>query len=368
MPSPFAELATVIAANLIAAWVLTYVAHSTLLLGSAWLLTKRLAGSPALESVVWRTALFGGPVTATIQVMLLGDGISRLAAESLAGIFGPRPIVSLLVLAAWTGLILAGLARLGVGHWRLLRAIGQRRELDHEEVAGFPARAPMLSSKRVAPRLTASRTLAAPAAVGPGEICIPDHVLERFTPAERQSLVAHELGHVTRRDPLWAGAAGALAGVMVFQPLNRLAISRMRRAAELAADDFAVSRIDDPASLARALARLATGLDEPGRVAAPIAALSPRSPLVLRIDRILARGPTLTPTPRRRTVAGLSLAALATVAVLAPGVSASPEVASDGIPWLAPSSEEPNPRMLQVRDFDPEEAFHELWSRVVAPD
>src|ERR1051326_8571783 len=50
-------------------WLLTYAAHSTLLLAGAWLLSIRLR-SHAVRETLWKTALFGAFLTATAQVVL----------------------------------------------------------------------------------------------------------------------------------------------------------------------------------------------------------------------------------------------------------------------------------------------------------
>ncbi|HSR66543.1 MAG TPA: M56 family metallopeptidase [Acidobacteriota bacterium] len=51
-----------------AAWLVTYLLHSTLLLGSVWLLTRlRLLTSNELRETLWKAALTGGMLTATVQ-------------------------------------------------------------------------------------------------------------------------------------------------------------------------------------------------------------------------------------------------------------------------------------------------------------
>ena len=47
-----------------AAWLLTYALHSTLLLGAAALLARRVRGE-AWRETLWKAALVGGIVTAT---------------------------------------------------------------------------------------------------------------------------------------------------------------------------------------------------------------------------------------------------------------------------------------------------------------
>src|SRR5262245_12388667 len=51
------------------AWLLTYLLHSTLLLGLAWLASKPLARwSVAAEEAVWKIALVGALLTASLQL------------------------------------------------------------------------------------------------------------------------------------------------------------------------------------------------------------------------------------------------------------------------------------------------------------
>ena len=64
-------------ADLAAGWLLTYLVHSTLLLLSAWLITSWARTSDTVRDILWKCALVGGLVTATIQM-----GVAR---EPLAG-------------------------------------------------------------------------------------------------------------------------------------------------------------------------------------------------------------------------------------------------------------------------------------------
>ena len=62
--------AEVLALGLLA-FLLTYWLHSTVLLGLAWLVTRRLpASSASLREGIWRVALFGGFITAGVQTGL----------------------------------------------------------------------------------------------------------------------------------------------------------------------------------------------------------------------------------------------------------------------------------------------------------
>src|ERR1044071_3581294 len=57
-------------ASSLLAWLLTYLIHSTVLLGVAWLVTRRRRLEPAAAEVLWKVALVAGLVTGTIQSRL----------------------------------------------------------------------------------------------------------------------------------------------------------------------------------------------------------------------------------------------------------------------------------------------------------
>src|SRR5438093_2821768 len=57
-------------ASSLLAWPLTYLIHSTVLLGIAWLVTRRRRLEPAASDLLWKVALLAGLVTGTIQSRL----------------------------------------------------------------------------------------------------------------------------------------------------------------------------------------------------------------------------------------------------------------------------------------------------------
>ena len=50
------------------AWLTTYAVHSTLLLGAAWIATRRMQ-APRLRELVWKGALVGSLCTAGVQAV-----------------------------------------------------------------------------------------------------------------------------------------------------------------------------------------------------------------------------------------------------------------------------------------------------------
>src|ERR1041385_5403964 len=74
-------------ASSLLAWLLTYLIHSTLLLGVACLVTRRRRLEPAAAEVLWKVALVAGLVTGTIQ--------SRLQLRTPAAVTLPAAAVPL---------------------------------------------------------------------------------------------------------------------------------------------------------------------------------------------------------------------------------------------------------------------------------
>jgi len=71
MPEHATVVAVISACILVLTWVLTYVLHSSILLGSAYLLTRRMSTRlSAVRDTIWKTALLGGFVTASLQLAL----------------------------------------------------------------------------------------------------------------------------------------------------------------------------------------------------------------------------------------------------------------------------------------------------------
>ena len=72
----------------VGSWLLTYLLHSTLLLGTVWLLTRRLVQAAVVRDLLWKAALIGGFATATLQLGLgfkpLGGAVALRLGDSAA--------------------------------------------------------------------------------------------------------------------------------------------------------------------------------------------------------------------------------------------------------------------------------------------
>ena len=104
----------------VTAWMLTYLLHSTLLLGGAWLLSRFLGQRRlAVQETAWKVALLGGILTAGLQLGLtLGLGVQPWAGQvSLAAGLNPavEPAVALDPAVAVDPAVAAGVLVAGGG-------------------------------------------------------------------------------------------------------------------------------------------------------------------------------------------------------------------------------------------------------------
>ncbi len=370
------------------AWMLTYLLHSTLLLGLAWAVSKPLSRwSVAAEETVWKLALVGALCTASLQ---LAAGWQPLAgrwnlaapapaASSLEAVQGPvmpatasvetvrvparmipvtapaalppaaapRVAASTLILGVWALGALVLLAASGRSVFRLGRRLRSRPRVVggtlHGQLRGLAAEAGLEG----AVRLSCSSRVPVPVALGVlrPEICVPPRALARLSDEQQEGMLAHELAHLARRDPFWLLLGTGIASVLFFQPLNWVARRRLREIAEMLSDEWAVARTGRPLSLAACLAEVAGW--SVGMPALPVPSMADQpSSLGRRIRRLLdeSRSPEA-PGRRAWLAAAMGLLVIA-VAAAAPAISAArPE------PPPAPAAKAaPAPVRIDVND------------------
>ena len=365
----------------VAAWLLAYAVHSTLLLAAA-ALASRFLRSPSWRDTVWKVALVGGLVTASLPLPaawrltaplgvvrtaspLSAETAARFAAAAagaapaaavdprvaagggvgsgglppaggpplMASYAGPAPpspawtapaaasraaaAGAPAIVGCWLAVAAAALLWRGTGYVRFLRRLRRRREEDPSLTATLDALARRLGVTRL-PRVTRSAALEVPVALAGAEVCLPAVGFDQLSAAQQRSILAHELAHVRRHDPLWLLAAELLATALFFQPLNRLAQRRLKAVAEELCDDAAVAATGDPLPLVEGLALLAGRLLQRHPLAVAAVVDGKQSSLVRRVSRVLA------PAARRKSPAAwvrtvAAAAGCLLLAMLAPG-------------------------------------------------
>ncbi|MEM6672935.1 MAG: M56 family metallopeptidase [Planctomycetota bacterium] len=339
----------------------TYLVHSTVLLGAAWAIVRVAGPGAGARERVWKCALVLPFVTTALQVTWperaaasrfrielpaaeLPSQLPPLAldAPSLEPWGHPVPVTSRAgtaidpVTAALVAVGLISVLGALLPSLRLALALRRRRPL----TGGILVDEARMLCEHVGLarplRITVSESVGSPVAFGTlrPELCVPPRALDLPRPLAR-ALVAHEIAHHVRLDPLWTRLAHAIAAACFFQPLNRVARRELVACAELCADDLAVEWTDDRFGLARCLTEVAawSAPTAPGAAAVAMVRRAESSGLRQRVERALDR-------PREPVGRGLVLLALAvglTLAAVAPGVAhptsreASPEAAFEGL-------------------------------------
>ena len=354
------------------AWLLTYAIHSTVLLSLAWLLVRVRRWSPGASELLWKSALLGGILTASLQlwldvrpagtVMLQRAAVTTPAApvaridehqkpapvqnielapvpRSSAERSGPAisMTTSSAAVLAWAFIALI----LGFSYVArrliLVGRLGDRQPVPDGRLLEMLSELARGVGLRRTPLLTSTSRISSPIALGLREICVPDTALTDLDLEQQRSLLAHEMAHLARRDPVWLGLTSLIERVFWIQPLNRVASRQIATSAEFLCDDWAVRRTGSGVPLARCLAKVAEWI-QASPLGVPVAGMAEeRSLLVSRVARLLEG---VTPTTRsRRGLAVGAIAVLVAIIVVAPGVSG--KSGSQLLADEAPQSDEP---------------------------
>jgi HEAT repeat protein/beta-lactamase regulating signal transducer with metallopeptidase domain len=338
--------------NSVFAWLLTYVIHSTVLLGVAWLVTRRGRLDPAASDLVWKVALLASLVTGTIQsrlelrtppaMTLPSAALPPVAPVNepptpaleagnpdVAGVRGsaanmtarsPSPSLPLVVVLLWGAVALASSLYYVARRLILVGRLADRRSVPVGPLATMLADLQRTSGYRRRVRLTMARTISSPVALGLSEICVPELALSELGAEQQRSMLAHELAHLARRDSLWLAGASLIERIFFFQPLNRLARRELETTAEYLSDEWAMRKTGSAVSLAKCLATVAEWI-QASPLGVPVAGLAERrSLLVSRIARLLDGGLPSSPASRRGWAVVAALGVLVTIAA-APRVS-----------------------------------------------
>lgn len=185
-------------------------------------------------------------------------------------------------------------------------------------------------------RLTHSSDVASPFALK-NEICLPDLVLTKLSLEQQRSILAHEVSHIIRRDPMWLFILNLLQCLFFFQPLNYVARRRLQEIAEYLCDDWTVQQTRNGLTLAKCLAEVASwGQDTPRSATLLSHVTGDTSLLVRRVRRLVNERATLDLVETFRLWWLLPVASLLLfVGCGAPGIAsptATPSVLSSIVP------------------------------------
>jgi HEAT repeat protein/beta-lactamase regulating signal transducer with metallopeptidase domain len=345
-------------ASSLLAWLLTYLIHSTVLLGTAWGVSRFRRLEPAARDLLWKVALLAPLVTGTIQSRLElatpqavrlptlapqappkdqgsvtpGPDPRPLTPGASPGLVSPGPSLpslALVVVLLWAVIALGSSLYYVARRLILVGRLADRRAVCDGPLAATLAELRHTTGFRRRVRLTMARTISSPVALGLSEICVPELVSELGMDQQR-SMLAHELAHLARRDSVWLAGASVIERFFFFQPLNRLARRELETSAEYLSDEWAMRKTGSggAVSLAKCLATVAEWI-QASPLGVPVAGLAERrSLLVSRIARLLEGHLPQHPASR------IGWAVLATLGVVAT-IAAAPRVSSPPGPLSA---------------------------------
>jgi len=335
----------------LSAWIITLTIHSSILVGVgalvAWQCRRR--GALSCEEAVWRLAVLGAPITATLQLLLSSASTLQAVMMTLPGLSGDvASRGGSLVGSSWpaTLILLAGMATAArLSHWsvgrvRLGAFLSGRRPAPSwmrtvmDELASA-------SGAGVRPRLSLHAGLSAPVAFGllHPEIAVPAVALGEEADTLRPML-AHELAHLRDRDPLWHALLDLVEVLFPWQLLFRPVRRRLQLISELRCDSHA-ARWTGARPMARSLVTAAGWMQSSGGEQVHLVdAFVGAGSLEERVDRLLD-GSHQWKGPDMRFV-GLLLVSLGTLGPVLPGVSA---VRGEGITPSSLAAEELPPAL-----------------------
>src|SRR5438093_8995895 len=353
-------------ASSLLAWLLTYLIHSSVLLGVAWLVTRRRRLEPAASDLLWKVALLASLMTGTIQSRLElstpasvalpvatlpqaallnqpaapasdagNPGVRRAVRDAAGASVSRAPSLPLVVVLVWGAIALGWCLHYVARRLILFGRLADRRAVTDGPLAATLAELQRTAGYRRRVHLTMARTIPSPVALGPSGICVPELALSDLGAEQQPSLLAHELAHLARRDSLWLAGASLMERCFFFQPLNRLARRELETTAEYLSDEWATRKTGSAVALAKCLATVAEWI-QASPLGVPVAGLAERrSLLVSRISRLLEGRLSASPASRR------GWAAVATVGV-ALTIAAAPRVSPGHGPGVNPPQTAPD--------------------------
>ena len=132
---------------------------------------------------------------------------------------------------------------------------------------------------------------------------LPGDFENRFSPAQQEAMLAHELAHLASHDPGWHLVANLAVAILWWHPMVWWARYQLHAASEQAADEASLLVADGPRVLAECLVELGVRLTRPPSfVSLGVEGNGFRSGLGRRVERLLTlRGRSWRPPNRTRS-------------------------------------------------------------------
>jgi len=280
----------------ILAWLLSYAIHSSVLLGVAMLCQKLgLLRQRNLAEIVWRFALFGGLLTATLQLslqLLLQDNWQAPVHNTASAVIAPtmqpvdnkiekisvslapsdalptitKPLVrdtasttptlpqaastsnaivlsqninqlASALLFTWMLYCLLICIKLVLSVRQLNRLAASMQLIDRADLNALVQKLLPTTHSNISIRRNTMWN--SPFVCPNGSVCLPDWVLENSDTTQCHAMLAHEIQHIVRHDSKWRIAQQFIIDIFFFQVINRYAVKQLSLLAEIACDQAA---------------------------------------------------------------------------------------------------------------------------------
>lgn len=295
-------------AIILSCWLLTYFLHSSAFYGLAKLLsaTQAFAHTRAKE-ILWKVALCGGLLTASVQVFT-GTGVFTTAIDSPSAqivaeeqiipassenleAVNATPIITestivekipenqthietptnqsdstnyfVMAFYLWTIVVSLLIIKLFIQKYVFLKSLSPREKVANDDLLYTLFKLCSMAGIDQKIVLTSSENLCSPLAIGRGEICLPERSFTDLSAEQQQSMLAHELAHIVRKDAIWLKIGNFLETVLFFQPLNRLMRTELHEVTEQRCDEWAIRSTGNAKPLADCLVKVAEWITEP---------------------------------------------------------------------------------------------------------
>jgi len=189
-------------------------------------------------------------------------------------------------------------------------------------------------------------------------VLVPASAFTGLSQCQLKAVLAHELAHIRRHDPVINAIQSVVETLLFFHPAVWWLTARVRHEREHCCDDLAIENTGDPQTLARALVCL-EAIRAKRSFPTNLALAANGEPLMQRIQRILGQN-TNRPRAGWRTATGLLLAGALSLAVIGQSV------------WAGDGKDEADPVLTELRlaiaaeTMTPDEAF-ESYMLLVYP-
>ena len=296
---------------IIAEWILTYFLHSTVLfLAVLFLVKSNLVKGLSLQNALWKVALVGGILTASLQVtyswksvnisdytpitwdieaveetpvlafdaapepedILASDVIEETALlehlytidESYEPIAASTPPFYATytwkewLAYGWLLAICILLLRQVVVHIYFFKKIGTREQITNADVLGIVKKLVGNTNLGKIPYITFSQHLSTPIVIKNKEICLPSRALSQLSAEQQQNLLAHEIAHIVRKDYYWLVIGKTIETLFFFQPFNKIINKNLQATTEQLCDQWAAKMTGNHIALAQCLVEVAT--------------------------------------------------------------------------------------------------------------